>query len=88
MAACRVRVYIDGFNLYYGALKALCEKAAGQAMPGRVAVVRPGYIVGPDDPTGRFTYWPVRIDRGGEVLAIEHPKSMSACAHGGEHRVG
>ena len=63
-----------GPNLeYYGALKALCEKAAGQAMPGRVAVVRPGYIVGPDDPTGRFTYWPVRIDRGGEVLAPGAP---------------
>ena len=45
---------------YYGALKALCEKAAEEAMPGRVTIVRPGYIVGPDDPSGRFTYWPVR----------------------------
>jgi len=54
---------------YYGALKALCERAAEEAMPGRVTVVRPGYIVGPDDPTGRFTYWPVRMDQGGEVLA-------------------
>lgn len=35
----------------------------------RATVVRPGYIVGPDDPSGRFAYWPVRIDRGGEVLA-------------------
>lgn len=52
---------------YYGALKALCEQAAEKAMPGRVTVVRPGYIVGPDDPTGRFTYWPVRFDKGGEV---------------------
>jgi 2'-hydroxyisoflavone reductase len=51
----------------YGGLKALCEQAAEKAMPGRVAVVRPGFIVGPDDPTGRFTYWPVRMDRGGEV---------------------
>ena len=58
----------------YGALKALCEKAAEGAMPGRVAVVRPGYIVGPDDPSGRFTYWPVRIDRGGEVLAPGDPR--------------
>jgi 2'-hydroxyisoflavone reductase len=57
----------------YGALKALCEQAAEAAMPGRVAVVRPGYIVGPDDPSGRFTYWPVRIDRGGEVLAPGAP---------------
>jgi 2'-hydroxyisoflavone reductase len=57
----------------YGALKALCERAAEDAMPGRVTVVRPGYIVGPDDPTGRFTYWPVRMDRGGEVLAPGAP---------------
>ncbi|MEK7404881.1 MAG: NAD-dependent epimerase/dehydratase family protein [Acidobacteriota bacterium] len=57
----------------YGALKALCEQAAEAAMPGRVTVVRPGYIVGPDDPSGRFTYWPVRIDRGGEVLAPGAP---------------
>lgn len=57
----------------YGALKALCEQAAEKAMPGRVTVVRPGYIVGPDDPSGRFTYWPVRIDRSGEVLAPGSP---------------
>ncbi|HYG69011.1 MAG TPA: NAD-dependent epimerase/dehydratase family protein, partial [Anaeromyxobacteraceae bacterium] len=53
----------------YGALKALCEQAAEAAMPGRTAVVRPGLIVGPGDPTDRFTYWPVRLDRGGEVVA-------------------
>jgi 2'-hydroxyisoflavone reductase len=38
-------------------------------MPGRVATIRPGLIVGPGDPTDRFTYWPVRVARGGEVLA-------------------
>lgn len=53
----------------FGPLKVLCEKAVQEALPGRSAVVRPGYIVGPDDPSGRFTYWPVRLDRGGEVLA-------------------
>ncbi len=53
----------------YGALKALCEEAAAAEMPGRVTVVRPGLIVGPEDPTDRFTYWPVRLARGGEVLA-------------------
>jgi 2'-hydroxyisoflavone reductase len=53
----------------YGALKALCESAAEQAMPGRVANIRPGLIVGPRDNSDRFTYWPVRIARGGEVLA-------------------
>lgn len=52
---------------WYGALKALCEQAAEAAMPGRTTLVRPGYIVGPDDPTGRFTYWPARFDQGGEV---------------------
>ncbi|HJV37549.1 MAG TPA: twin-arginine translocation signal domain-containing protein [Geothrix sp.] len=51
----------------YGGLKALCEQAAHKALPGRTAVIRPGYIVGPDDPSGRFTYWPVRFDRGGEL---------------------
>src|SRR5207248_723417 len=46
-------------NETYGALKALCERAAERAMPGRVLNVRPGFIVGPHDPTDRFTYWPV-----------------------------
>ncbi len=57
----------------YGALKALSEKASEAAMPGRVAVVRPGLIVGPEDPTDRYTYWPVRVARGGEVLAPGSP---------------
>jgi 2'-hydroxyisoflavone reductase len=53
----------------YGALKALCEQAAEAAFPGRATLIRPGLIVGPDDPTQRFTYWPVRVAQGGEVLA-------------------
>jgi 2'-hydroxyisoflavone reductase len=53
----------------YGALKALSEKAAEAAMPGRVASIRPGLIIGPGDPTGRFTHWPTRLAEGGEVLA-------------------
>jgi 2'-hydroxyisoflavone reductase len=53
----------------YGALKALSEKAAQESMPGKVTVVRPGLIVGPEDPSDRFTYWPVRVAKGGEVLA-------------------
>ncbi len=57
----------------YGPLKALCEQAAEAAMPSRVANVRPGFIVGPLDDTDRFTYWPVRIDRGGEVLVPGNP---------------
>jgi 2'-hydroxyisoflavone reductase len=57
----------------YGPLKALCEQAAEKAMPGRVANVRPGYIVGPDDRSDRFTYWPVRAARGGEMLVPGTP---------------
>jgi 2'-hydroxyisoflavone reductase len=53
----------------YGPLKALCEQASEHAFPGRCAVIRPGYIVGPEDPTDRYTYWPVRATRGGEMLA-------------------
>ncbi len=58
-------------NETYGPLKALCEQAAEAIMPGRVLVVRPGLIIGPDDPSDRFTYWPHRIAQGGEVLAPE-----------------
>ena len=53
----------------YGPLKALCESAAEAAMPGRTTNLRPGLIVGPGDPTDRFTYWPARYARGGDVLA-------------------
>lgn len=53
----------------YGALKALCEQAAEAELPGRTMVVRPGLIVGPGDTSDRFTYWPARADRGGEILA-------------------
>jgi 2'-hydroxyisoflavone reductase len=57
----------------YGPLKALCEQAAEAAMPGRVLTIRPGLIVGPHDPTDRFTYWPARVARGGPYLAPERP---------------
>jgi 2'-hydroxyisoflavone reductase len=53
----------------YGALKRYCEEAAEAAFPGKATLVRPGYIVGPGDPTDRFTYWPARFLRGGECLA-------------------
>ncbi len=58
-----------GEELPYGPTKALSEQIIQAAFPGRTTVVRPGFIVGPGDPTDRFTYWPVRIDQGGEVLA-------------------
>jgi 2'-hydroxyisoflavone reductase len=56
-------------NEGYGALKARAEEAIEEAMPGRVTVVRPGLIVGPHDPTDRFTYWPRRVVQGGEIVA-------------------
>jgi 2'-hydroxyisoflavone reductase len=62
---------VDGET--YGPLKALCEQAAERAMPGRTCVVRPGLIVGPDDNTDRFTYWPARAARGGEFIAPGAP---------------
>src|SRR5260370_227365 len=58
----------------YGPLKALSEKGAEKWFPGKALIIRPGLIVGPRDETDRFTYWPVRIDRGGEVLAPGNPK--------------
>ncbi len=60
----------------YGALKALCERAAEQAIPGRVLQVRAGLIIGPHDPTDRFTYWPVKVARGGDVLTPPHDSTL------------
>ncbi len=53
----------------YGPLKALAEEEVRRAYPESALIVRPGLIVGPGDPTDRWTYWPVRVDRGGEILA-------------------
>jgi 2'-hydroxyisoflavone reductase len=58
----------------YGPLKALCEQAAEAACPGKTCIVRPGLIVGPGDDSCRFSYWPVRIAKGGRVLAPRAPK--------------
>ena len=61
-----------GFKTY-GPLKALSEKETEKWFPGKALIIRPGLIVGPHDETDRFTYWPVRVDRGGEVLAPGNP---------------
>ena len=58
---------------YYGPLKALCEQAADEATGGRATNIRPGLLVGPRDNVPRFTYWPVRVERGGEVLSPGDP---------------
>jgi 2'-hydroxyisoflavone reductase len=52
----------------YGGGKALCEKAAEAAMPGRVTNIRPGFMVGRRDTSGRFIYWPVRVSLGGTMI--------------------
>jgi 2'-hydroxyisoflavone reductase len=64
---------VDGDT--YGGLKALCEQAALDACGGRCLIARPGLLVGPHDPTGRFTWWATRLQRGGEVLAPGEPGS-------------
>lgn len=53
----------------FGPLKAACEAEAEKQFPGRAAIIRPSLIAGPGDDTDRFTYWPARIAKGGEVLA-------------------
>ena len=58
----------------YGALKALCEDAVWEVYGDRATIVRPGLIVGPHDPTGRFTYWPHRAARGGEMVVPAPPE--------------
>jgi 2'-hydroxyisoflavone reductase len=58
----------------YGALKALCEDIVTELYGERAVVVRPGLIVGPHDPTGRFTYWPHRVARGGEFVVPGPPE--------------
>ena len=61
-------------NQTYGPLKALCEEAVQEVFGDRANVVRPGYIVGPGDPTDRWTYWPVRVSMGGDMLVPGAPE--------------
>jgi 2'-hydroxyisoflavone reductase len=72
MQETRDTVVASKFALY-GPLKALSEREAEKWFPKQTLIIRPGLIVGPRDETDRFTYWPVRIDRGGEVLAPGDP---------------
>ncbi|KAA0274141.1 MAG: SDR family oxidoreductase [Chloroflexi bacterium] len=61
----------------YGSLKALCEKVVQDVYGPRSLIIRPGLIVGPHDPTDRFTYWPLRIAKGGDVLVPDNPSAMT-----------
>src|SRR5437588_12301133 len=65
---------IDSKFQLYGPLKVLSEKETQKWFPGKCLIIRPGLIVGPGDESDRFTYWPVRVARGGEVLAPGGPK--------------
>jgi 2'-hydroxyisoflavone reductase len=56
-------------NESYGALKVLCENVITEAFPNRALIVRPGFIVGPHDHTDRFSYYPYRVSKGGEMLS-------------------
>ena len=60
----------------YGALKALCEDVVADVYGERALIIRPGLIVGPHDPTGRFTYWPHRVARGGEFVVPGPPEDQ------------
>jgi 2'-hydroxyisoflavone reductase len=57
---------------YYGALKTVSEGEVARTYPSHT-IIRPGLIVGPLDQTDRFTYWPYRINQGGEVMAPGTP---------------
>ena len=72
MKESRESILASKFTLY-GPLKALSEQEAEKWFPKKTLVIRPGLIVGPRDETDRFTYWPMRVDRGGEVLAPGSP---------------
>src|SRR6266498_3249607 len=57
----------------YGPLKALCERTVQEIYGDRAIIVRPGLIAGPYDPTDRFTYWPMRVKRGGDMITPDTP---------------
>ncbi len=60
----------------YGALKATCEKIIQHYFLNHCLIIRPGLIVGPLDPTERFSYWPIRVIKGGEILAPGSPNQL------------
>ncbi|MDD9268152.1 NAD-dependent epimerase/dehydratase family protein [Paenibacillus sp. GCM10023248] len=67
--------YVEDIARFYGAMKASCEQLVSAAFQDRSLIVRCGLVAGPGDMSDRFTYWPTRIARGGEVLAPGDPQA-------------
>jgi 2'-hydroxyisoflavone reductase len=63
----------EDVNKYYGELKVLCEQAVQERFGDAATIVRPHIVAGPGDKSDRYTYWPVRIDRGGEMICPGDP---------------
>jgi 2'-hydroxyisoflavone reductase len=63
----------EDVNQHYGQLKVLCEQAVGERYGDAATIVRPHIVAGPGDTTDRYTYWPARIDQGGEVIVPGSP---------------
>ena len=81
MAETQQTLRADIENLY-GPLKALSEAEARKHYGERSTIVRPGYIVGPRDETDRFTYWPLRVAQGGEMLLTGDGQDPSRIING------
>jgi 2'-hydroxyisoflavone reductase len=67
----------EDVNKHYGALKVLCEQHVNELYGADATIVRPTYVVGPGDHTQRFTWWVVRTNRGGDMLAPGNPQSAA-----------
>ena len=65
----------EDVNKYYGELKVLCEQAVQERFGDAATIVRPHIVAGPGDKSDRFTYWPVRIDAGGEMICPGDPSN-------------
>lgn len=70
----KVKSIEDGDEAEYGSLKVGCERVVRQVFGEKALIIRPGLIVGPYDPTDRFTYWPTRVSKGGLVAAPGDPE--------------
>ncbi|PZM85423.1 MAG: epimerase [Candidatus Melainabacteria bacterium] len=69
----QVKSLEDGDEPEYGSLKVGCERTVEKVFGNKALIIRPGLIVGPFDPTDRFTYWPTRVSKGGQVAAPGDP---------------